>query len=94
MEPGDFPPGQQFTEVEIRQVFRAFEKMLGLWNVVLDLPDALPVDRRYDLMVALLDQEFAPMNSGMFVFDFCSGYAPGCELGEYCNCLKSWKEED
>ena len=27
-------------------------------------------------------------------FDFCSGYAPDCELKEHCPCLEIWNEEE
>jgi hypothetical protein len=26
---------------------------------------------------------------GYYCFDFCTGNPDGCELGEYCSCLKS-----
>lgn len=88
---GDFPPVEQFSENEIKQLCHGFEEMLASWNVNVDWPEKLPWDKRYALTVALLDREFTPLNTGMFVFDFCTGYAPECELGEYCRCLEYWK---
>jgi hypothetical protein len=67
--------------------------MLASWNVSVDWPEEFPWKRRYELSVSFLDREFMPMNTGMYVIDFCTGYAPDCELGEYCRCLDIWKEE-
>ncbi|MCC5928375.1 MAG: hypothetical protein JJU28_03925 [Cyclobacteriaceae bacterium] len=93
LDPNNFPPYEQFSEKEIRQICHAFEEMLASWGVSIDFPEELPWKNRYELTVSLLDRDFTPMNSGIYVFDFCTGYAPDCELGEYCKCLDIWKEE-
>jgi hypothetical protein len=93
LNPCDFPPVDEFSEKEIIQLCHAFEEMLSSWNASIDWPDNLPWDKRYLMTVALLDHEFTPLNNGMIVFDFCTGYAPECELGEYCKCLEYWNKE-
>ena len=92
LEKDAFPPYNQLSDDEVKKVCDAFTAMLNSWNVGLDIPDDLPLDRQYELMVGLLDHEFTPFHSGMFIFDFCTGYAPGCELKEYCPCLEIWEE--
>jgi len=92
LEAGAFPPTDQLSDNEMKKVCDAFTAMLNSWNVELDLPDVLPLDRKYELMVGLLDHEFTPFNTGMFVFDFCTGYAPEYGLKEYCPCLEFWEE--
>lgn len=94
LDPAEFPPAEAFSEKEIIQLCHAFEEMLDSWNASVDWPEKIPWDKRYAMTVALLDREFIPMDFGMIVFDFCTGYAPECELGEYCNCLEYWKEEN
>ncbi|SMO56931.1 hypothetical protein [Gracilimonas mengyeensis] len=86
-----FPPHDQLTEEEIQKICDAFTAMLNSWGFHVDLPDELPLHRKYQLMVGLLDHECTPVHTGMFVFDFCTGYAPGCKLKEYCPCLKIWE---
>ncbi|MGF1638834.1 MAG: hypothetical protein ACFCUU_17295 [Cyclobacteriaceae bacterium] len=81
LEPKDFPPFEQLSEKDIKQVCHAFENMLASWNVSINWPEKLPWKKRYEMTVALLDREFTPMNAGMYVFDFCTGYAPDCDLG-------------
>lgn len=88
-----FPPCDQLSDEEIRKVCDAFTVMLNSWGFDLDLPDELPLHRKYELMTGLLDHECTPFNTGRFVFDFCTGYAPDCKLKEYCPCLEIWEEE-
>lgn len=94
LNPGDFPPAEEFSEEDIIQLCQAFEAMLSTWNASVDWPENIPWDKRYTMTVALLGHEFTYFNSGMTVFDFCTGYAPECELGEYCKCLEYWNQEN
>jgi len=84
----DFPPGNLFTDEEKLQVCKAFIKMLHSWGADIAFPDPLPIQNRYDLIIGLLDKEFMPLKYGVYVYDFCTGSASDCELGEYCPCLK------
>lgn len=93
LEANAFPPYEQLNDEEVRKLCDAFTAMLHTWGADIDLPDELPLQRKYELIVGLLDHEFTPFNSGMFIFDFCTGYAPECELKEYCKCLEFWEED-
>lgn len=93
LKSADFPPPEQFNEKEINKVCSAFKSMLGTWGVDINLPDNLPFNMRYELMVALINRGFTPLKFRFFVFDFCTGYAPDCELGSYCPCLEVWNDE-
>jgi|AntRauTorckE6833_2_1112554.scaffolds.fasta_scaffold14529_2 hypothetical protein len=93
LEPVAFPPYDQLSDEEVRKICDAFTTMLYTWNIALDIPEELPLHRKYKLMVGLLDHKFTVSNAGMIVFDFCTGYAPGCELKEYCQCLEFWEED-
>ena len=42
------------------------------------------------LIVDTLNKKNSIVNSGSMSFDFCTGYAPGCELKEYYPCLEIW----
>lgn len=89
-----FPPPQQLTEHEMEIVNQAFLEMTESWNLWVDLPKNLPVAFAYDLLVNLLNRETMIPNEGFVGFDFCTGYAPDCELKEYCPCLKIWNSPD
>jgi len=88
-----FPPAEQLTDKEMKMIRKAFEQMMYSWNQGIDLPEGLPVAFAYSLMVNSLNHETSMVNSGCMHFDFCTGYAPDCELKEYCPCLEIWNEE-
>ena len=90
LESKNFPPPEQLNDKDMRLVFRAFKKMMLTWNHTIDLPKKLPPAFAYQLMVGVLNKETMVMNTGFSSFDFCTGYAPECELKEYCPCLKDW----
>lgn len=94
LEAEAFPPGNQLSDVDMEKICDAFTAMLNSWNVDPYLPPELPLTRRYELLVGILDDEFTPFNCGTFVFDFCTGYAPECDLKEYCRCLDVWEGDD
>lgn len=94
LEADNFPPPEQLKEEEMRSVMDAFEKMMLTWNLMFDLPESLPTSFAYSLMVNSLNRETSIVNSGCIHLDFCSGYAPDCELKEYCPCLKIWNDEE
>ncbi|MBS1749266.1 MAG: hypothetical protein JST63_05140 [Bacteroidetes bacterium] len=83
-----FPPAQQLTDEEMNIIIAAFTKMMDSWNLSVDLPRHLPISFAYELMVGLLNRETVIADSGCYCFDFCTGYAPDCELKDYCPCLK------
>lgn len=89
-----FPPAEQLTDEEMMIVRKAFDQMMLTWNHAFSLPENLPVAFAYPLMVNSLNHETDMVNCGCMHFDFCSGYAPDCELKEYCPCLKIWNEEE
>jgi len=89
-----FPPADQLTNKEMILVRKAFEKMMYTWNHGIDLPESLPAAFAYKLIVDCLNRKTEIVNSGCMSFDFCTGYAPDCELKEYCPCLEIWNEEE
>lgn len=92
LEAIDFPPSDQFTCNEIKQVYQAFEKLLYSWNASIDLPEKLPLPLRYEFMVNTLAEGFTVINNGIMHFDYCNGYAPDCVFKEYCSCLEFWDD--
>jgi len=88
-----FPPEEQLEDEEIQQIIDAFDKMLQSRNIIMDMPERVPPRRAYPIIVNLLHKEAWYFPTGTLHFDFCTGYAPGCELGEYCSCLEIWNEK-
>ena len=94
LEAVNFPPARTLTVREMKQVLRAFQKMMFSWNAGIDLPASLPIDIAYSMTVDTLNTPTTIVNSGCMHFDFCSGDAPGCIFKEYCPCLKIWNTDD
>lgn len=88
METIDFPPSEQLTEEEMKLVCEAFSKMMFSWNITIDLPEDLPVDRAYKMIVETLNTKTTIVSQGFIGFDYCTGDPTECELKEYCSCLK------
>jgi hypothetical protein len=91
--PEQFPPEAMLTEREMQIIIDAFQEMLSTRHIAADFPSGLPASRVYPLLVGLLKEEAWYFPGGMLHFDFCTGYAPDCELKEYCPCLKYWNEK-
>ena len=91
--PEHFPPADMLTEKEMQIIIVAFQEMLSSRHIAVDFPSGLPVSRAYPLLVGLLDEEAWFFPGGMLHFDFCTGYAPDCELKEYCPCLEHWNKK-
>ncbi|PZX50192.1 hypothetical protein [Algoriphagus chordae] len=84
-----FPPKDQLSEAQLAQVTTAFVAMMKSWNLEVAFPDDLPQLRRYELLMGILVGPVMIFKHGYYCFDFCTGNPEGCELGEYCPCLKS-----
>ncbi len=73
------------------QILQAYEKMLLSWNIRIVWPSKMPTKPRYNFLLKfVLIDKIAPMGSGIIYLDYCTGYAPDCDWGEYCSCLKYW----
>jgi hypothetical protein len=93
LEAINFPPPDQMSDEEMKQVIAAFGQMMFSWNLDIDLPESLPIPIAYKMTVDSLDMKTEIVNSGMMCFDFCTGYAPDCVFKEYCPCLVIWNTD-
>jgi hypothetical protein len=84
----NFPPKDRLSEDQLTQVTVAFIKMMSSWSLFVDFPDDLPQLMRYELLLDILQKPVMISQYGFFGFDYCNGNPVGCELGEYCSCLK------
>lgn len=89
----DFPHADKLEEEDLKLLVSALVKMFESWNILVDLPENLPAEFGYRLVVDLLDRPMPIMQHGFFGMDFCTGNPEGCEFKEYCPCLKNWEEK-
>ena len=94
LETINFPPAEQLTAKEMKEIITTFGQMMFSWNLGIDLPKSLPVPITYKMTVDTLDMKTEIVNSGMMSFDFCTGYAPDCVFKEHCPCLEFWNDNN
>lgn len=84
--PEQFPPAERLTIEQMQQVAKAFTALLFSWNITTDLPDELPIEVTYPLLITALDKKVYLIDGGFVTIEFCS-YAPwDCPFGEVCKC--------
>lgn len=89
----NFPPSEQLTDDEMEIVLTAYDKMLATWNTQIDWRDNMPIKAKYDFLLKfVLNHRVTPLYGGMMHLDFCTGYAPDCDWGEYCPCKETWDD--
>lgn len=86
LRPEQFPPAEDLTQEQIDTVVNAFSEMLQSWNIAADLPDDFPNERKYPLLVSLLNERFHIQNMGTVHWSFCDFDETTCPFGEHCLC--------
>ncbi|MFL5747272.1 MAG: hypothetical protein ACJ751_21540 [Niastella sp.] len=93
-----FPPVEQLTNEQMEAVSLAFEKLLFTWNIGVEMPEKLPVSRKYTLLVSVLEKKVAIVENGFETVEFCSYDPPSCPFDEWCTCkelgLKDQYDDD
>jgi hypothetical protein len=90
-----FPPVEQLTSEQMEALSHAFERLLFTWNIGVELPDKLPVSRKYSLLISVLERKVAIVESGFETIEFCSYDPPTCPFNEWCTCKGlSLKDDD
>ena len=93
-----FPPAEQLTNEQMEAVSLAFEKLLFTWNIGVEMPEKLPVSRKYALLVSVLEKKVAIVENGFETIEFCSYDPPSCPFDEWCTCkelgLKDQYDDD
>lgn len=92
LDANNFPPPEQLTMKDRKEVCKAFMQMMFTWNLDISMPKNFPTTLRYSFLIKTLNEKTAIVNSGFVSFDYCSGYAPDCVFKEYCMCLKYYND--
>ncbi|MEP6648006.1 MAG: hypothetical protein ABJC12_13030, partial [Saprospiraceae bacterium] len=79
-----FPPIEKLKSEELLQIILAFHEMLASWHIQAEIPEEVPAPFAYTLLINLLNESAWYFPGGMYHFDFCTGFAPDCELKEFC----------
>ncbi|WP_276481229.1 hypothetical protein [Paraflavitalea pollutisoli] len=87
-----FPPAHLLSSLQLDNICQAFSKMMFTWNLDTDIPDQVPLSKKYQLLISTLDIKTEISNS-LMTFELCSVDPPSCPLGEYCVCKEFLKDE-
>jgi hypothetical protein len=63
-------------------------------NVDIDLPENLPSEARYDLLLCCWDKPVPYLSGPGFHHDFCTGDCDSCLISRYCKCKQKFDAED
>lgn len=88
-----FPPIHLLSSLQMDTICEAFSKMMFTWNLDTDIPDNVPINIRYQLLISTLDIKTEISNSNLMTFELCSADPPSCPLGDYCVCKEFLKDE-
>lgn len=87
--PEQFPPVGKLTQNQMLRVVEAFDALLFSWHIRTDLPEGLPIEIAYPLMVSALDKEVFVSDGGFVTIEFCAYNTDYCPFGtEFCACSK------
>ena len=81
-----FPPTEKLTNEHMEAISIAFEKLLFTWNIGVEMPEKLPIPRKYTLLVSVLEKKVAIVENGFETVEFCSYDPPSCPFNEWCTC--------
>lgn len=86
LQQAQFPPAHMLSTLQMERLCHAFSKMMFTWNLDTDIPDDVPLAKKYELLVSTLDMKTEISNSSLTTFELCSYDPPSCPMGEYCTC--------
>lgn len=93
-----FPPAEKLTNEQMEALSLAFERLLFTWNIGVEMPDNLPVSKKYSLLISVLERKVAIVQNGFETIEFCSYDPPTCPFNEWCTCkelgLKDQYDDD
>jgi len=80
------------TYEQLNRLCEAFEDLLASWHIYATLPDEVPVDMAYEVLVSTLDQELTLVTTGDIGLDFCDFIPEECVFKEHCPCVALFAE--
>jgi hypothetical protein len=89
-----FPPVDKLTNEQMEALSHAFERLLFTWNIGVEMPDKLPISRKYSLLISVLERKVAIVENGFETIEFCSYDPPTCPFSEWCTCKELGIKDD
>jgi hypothetical protein len=84
LETKRFPGKDVLTIKQMKMLSKAMLKAFDKINVAIDLPENIPTDEKYDLLLFCWDDPVSYLSGPGVHLDFCSGDCEGCRINKYC----------
>ena len=85
--PEQFPPSYRLTTNQMRRIFFAMDQLLDSYNIDTNLPNKLPIKRKYELVRNELTEEVFVSKHGFIQLEYCNYDVESCPFGKkYCDC--------
>jgi len=84
--PEQFPPAGQLNDEQLLAIVEGFVNMLLSYRIDTDLPEGLPVQKAYTLLISLLSERLWIDKWSMSTWSFCECEPSNCVYGELCSC--------
>lgn len=78
------PPSDRLTIEQMKDLNIELEKTFTAFRMYIELPEAVPVTLRYELIRDLFKDKFQFRKGLNLHLDFCSGNCPPCPIADYC----------
>ena len=83
-----FPPAGRLSQQQMLALIEGLGHLFFSWNITVEIPEELGVEKTYGLMVSVMDREVEVVTSGFIGIEFCTYDIPSCPFGEHCMCKK------
>lgn len=85
--PEQFPPSNRLNTNQLRRIFFALDQLLDSYNIDTNLPNKLPIKRKYELVTNELTEEIFASKQGFTTLKYCNYDVETCPFGKkYCDC--------
>jgi hypothetical protein len=85
--PEQFPPSNRLNTNQLKRVFFALDQLLDSYNIDTNLPNKLPIKRKYELVTNELTEEVFASKHGFTHLEYCNYDVETCPFGKkYCDC--------
>lgn len=87
LAPDDFPPAGRLSLPQMERLCLALKALYRSWRLDLFLPESIPAEAVYPVLVSVLEKKLAIATCGWVTVDFCQGGA--CPFGKHCFCQET-----
>ncbi|MCB0596105.1 MAG: hypothetical protein H6557_34740 [Lewinellaceae bacterium] len=85
LAPEAFPPAERLASTQLEHLAAALQALYRSWHLDLFLPECVPAEAAYPVLVNVLEKKLPIVTCGWVVVDFCEEGA-ACPFGKHCFC--------